>query len=171
MLSGFENDEATFYVEREVATESDAYGDDETVYDWVPLSLDESEWDYIDGEVVYNEANVESVQVRSEQRDADYVRDVYGEWPMEVYRLYVDPFDIGGEVRKKLSSPLSTYSTQYSFAYGGLSKDVFELFVSADDRVELASSNGRFTAQAPKLQRMDAEIPEFIQLEITRVEV
>lgn len=148
MLSGFENDEATFFVEREVATAADAYGDNEPVYDWVPLSLDDTEWDYVDGEVVYEEADVDPSSVRSEQRDADYVREVYGEWPMEVYRLYVDPFDIGEQTGRS-----------------------YECLIEADDRVELASSEGQFSMQAPKLERLDSTIPEFVQIEVTRVEV
>lgn len=148
MLSGFENETAVFYVEREVATEEDAYGEQVPVTEWVPLTLSADEYDYVDGEVTYDQADVDEAEVRSEQRDAEYVRNTYGEWPMEVYRLYVSPRDVGT-----------------------VTDGSYELAISADDRVELGSVDGRFTMQPPELRRLDSTAPEYIQLEVTRVGV
>ncbi|KDE60620.1 hypothetical protein EL22_00060 [Halostagnicola sp. A56] len=148
MLSGLENDEAVFFVEREVATEEDPYGDPTPVRDWVPLSLDESEWDYVDGDVVYDEADLDPASVRTEQRSAEYVREVYSEWPQEVYRLYAAPEDVG------------------SITGGN-----YELEIGADDRIELDSVDGRFTTQPPNIQRLDSPVPEYVEIELTKVEV
>ncbi|QCC60755.1 hypothetical protein NP511_02085 [Natrinema thermotolerans] len=148
MLSGFENDEAVFFVERQVGSEEGPYGETEPVYEWVPLSLEDDQWDYVDGEVVYDEADVEAAEIRSEQRSAEYIREVYSEWPQEVYRLYVDPVDVG------------------SITGGN-----YELEIEADDRVDLASADGRFAAQPPNVQRLDSAVPEHVELEVTRVEV
>lgn len=164
MINGFENERATFLVERQVGTTNDdPYSDEETPeYDWVPLSLDDDEWDYVDGEVVYDEGDLEPASVRAEQRSAGYVREVYGEWPQEVYRLYVAPRDIGDVVDET-----ETDADGNEIVIGRS----YELGVAADDRVELAGVTGTFSLQPSKLQRLDSEIPEYVELEITRVEV
>ncbi|AFZ73040.1 hypothetical protein [Natronobacterium gregoryi] len=146
MISGFENDEAVFYVEREVATEEDPYGETEPVTEWVPLSLDDDQWEYADGELVYDDSDVEPAQVRVERQSAEYVREVYGEWPAKVYRVFAYPRDVGSVDGRD-----------------------YDLEIEADDRVELASTDGRFATQPPTVQRLDASIPEYIQLEVTRI--
>ncbi|AXR78988.1 hypothetical protein [Natrarchaeobaculum sulfurireducens] len=147
MITGFENDRAMFFAERQVDTADDPYSDDpEPVYDWVPLGLEDDEWEYVDGEVVYDEDDVELAHVRVEQRDAEYVREVYGEWPADVYRVYAYPKDVGTIDGRK-----------------------YELEISADDRVELHRSDGRFVVQEPNLRRLDSAVPEYVQLEVSRV--
>lgn len=126
MVSGFENDTATFLTHEQTGTEEGPYGDSEPVYEWVESYAD--------------------VSVRSEQQDAEYVSEVYGEWPQEVYRLYIDPHKIGD-----------------------VTESGYELGVEADDRVSLGVTDGQFNLQPPKYQSVDSEIPDHIEIEVTRV--
>lgn len=148
MIHGFENEGAVFFVERQVDEEEDPYGETDAVVDWVPLQLADDEWGYLNGEVVYDEADIDPKRVRSEQQDAEYVREVYGDWPMEVYRLYVAPEDVGT-----------------------IDNGEYELAIGADDRVELDGSEGWFAIQPPNIQRLDSSVPEYVQLEVTRIGV
>lgn len=127
MLSGFTNATATFYSEEQTGTEVDPYGDETPVYDWAP--------------------QYEDVPARAEQQAAEYVRDVYGEWPAEVYRLFVDPL-----------------------AIGDMTAGDYSLGIAADDRVELGPVDGRFSIQPPNLQRLDSSVPKIVQLEVTKIE-
>ncbi|WP_135827302.1 hypothetical protein [Halorussus halobius] len=142
MIDGFENERATFLTEEQTGVEEDPYGESEPVYEWSPV--------------------YEDVAVRTEQRSAEYVREMYGEWPQEVYRLYVDPRDIGDVVAE------TEADTDGNEVVVGRS---YELGVAADDRVELAGVTGQFALQPPTLQRLDSEVPEHVELEVTRVEV
>ena len=125
-IAGFENDTATFEVE--TVTE-----------EWDPIKeeyVETTEWseEYTD------------VPVRAEQRDAEYVTDVHGDWPMEVYNLWVDPLDIGV-----------------------VNNGAYELGVQANDRVELSGVTGRYSIQPPNLQRLDSQIPEHVELEVVKI--
>ncbi|SFS63019.1 hypothetical protein [Halostagnicola kamekurae] len=142
MIDGFENETATFYTEEQTGTDEDPYGETEPVYEWTPA--------------------YEDVSVRAEQQSASYVREVYGEWPQEVYRLYVSPRAIGDVVDET-----ETDADGNEIVTGRS----YELGVAADDRVELDSVDGQFAMQPPNLQRLDSEIPEYVQLEVTKVEV
>lgn len=142
MIDGFENETATFSSEEQTGTEEDPYGETTPVYEWVP--------------------QYEDVPVRAEQRSAEYVREIYGEWPAEVYRLYVAPREIG-DVVDETETDAEGNETVTGRSY--------ELGVAADDRVELAGVTGKFALQPPNLQRLDSEVPEHVELEVTRVEV
>jgi len=127
-IAGFENEEATFLTEQ-TTTEYDPIKDEE---------VETTE---------FSEA-FSNVPVRAEQRGAEYVREVFGEWPTEVYKLWVDPLDIG-----------TVDSGSYS------------LDIAADDRVEFAGVTGKFALQPPKLQRLDSQIPEHVELDAVKIEV
>lgn len=126
MLSGFENETATFFTEQS-ATDWDPVKEEE-------VNTTESEPEFID------------VPVRAEQADAEYVQEVHGEWPMEVYTLYVDPLDIGS-----------------------VDNGEYKLGVATDDLAELAGVTGRFSLQPPNLQRLDSQVPEYVELEIVKI--
>lgn len=134
MIGGFENDRATFYTE-----------EPKTVEDPISGEMVESGTEYT--------PEYKNVPVRSQQAalqsGAEHVIDAYGEWPMEVYTIFVDPRDVG-EVK-----PDGTY----------------EIGIGSNDRVELESSTGVYSLQPPALQRLDSQIPEFVQLEAAKTEV
>ena len=139
MIAGFENEAATFYVQDQVGTQEDPYGEETPVYDWV--------------------AKYENVPVRAEQRDAEYVTEVHGEWPQEIYRIFVDPLDIGVAD--------TGFGEDFGDAFGGV--EGYQLGIAADDRVELSGVTGRFKIHPPNLQRLDRAVPEVVQLEVTRI--
>ncbi|GAB3669549.1 hypothetical protein [Halopiger thermotolerans] len=142
MIDGFENDRATFYSEEQTGTEEDPYGETEPVYEWV--------------------AQYSDVPVRAEQQSASYVREVYGEWPQEVYRILVDARAVG-DVVDETETDADGNETVTGRSY--------QLGVAADDRVELAGVTGTYSLQPPNLQRLDSVIPEHIELEAAKVEV
>jgi len=139
MIDGFDTHTATFYREQKVGTEEDAYGEPEPVFDWV--------------------VSFEDVPVRVEQQNAEYVRDVYGEWPQEVYRLFVDPLQVGDTE--------AGYGDSYGSYYGGLLRE-YQIGISPNDRVELAGVTGTFSIQPPNIRGL-SDIPEVVQLEVVRI--
>ena len=140
-MLAFANERATFYTKGETGTETDPItGEEEPVMGWVP--------------------EFENVPVTAEQRNAEYVREVYGEWPAEVYKLYVDPLDIGVK-------PEAYGEGGYGDFYGVF--EAYELRIGPNDRVEFDSVDGRFAIQPPNLQRLDSQIPDHIELEVSKV--
>ena len=128
MIAGFENETATFITE-ETTTEYDPIKDEEV-------------------ETTEYQPTFEDVRVRAEQRDAEYVSEVHGEWPEEVYRVFVDPRDIGT-----------------------VENGSYEIGVGANDRVEFAGVTGKFSLYPPNLQRLDSGVPDHIELEAVKIEV
>lgn len=126
MISGFENDTATFYTEEETGTTTDPYGEETSTNEWTVTYID--------------------VPVQSEQADAEYVRDVYGEEPQDVYIVRIDPLEVGEETE------------------GG-----YDLGIEVDDRVELGVTEGTFSLQPPNQLRLDSNIPDYIEVEVIRV--
>ena len=94
------------------------------------------------------EAYLSDVPCRVEPLDRDYVSEVYGEASIRVYRIYADPLNVG------------TWDQ---------STAEYDLQPSANDRVEFAGVDGRFSLEPPKEYRLDSPLPEHIEIEVVHI--
>lgn len=144
-IAGFENELATFFQQEQVGTEEDPYGETEPVYEWTAV--------------------FEEIPVRWEPQQGEYVREATGERLIKEPRIFVDPALVG------VIGPSGYGDDYYGIGpYGGLDPGLYSRGIDENQRIELSGVSGRFVIDDIREHRLDSQIPNHIQLEVSRIE-